>query len=184
MNLAASRKQCWSQVFLWVFLIYSTLYVVRPICEFLKSHTPFYILTNIFMAILLFSLFIFSLSKIHMKRRSSFLILLFIVSLYAGGLKIIQIPEEKLHFVEYGILGFLTYRAIALDVKGYAVYGLSLLLTSVLGWIDEGIQYFLPNRYYQTKDVLLNCVSAGLALLWVYVFKRGDCLISQKQENR
>ena len=41
---------------------------------------------------------------------------------------------------------------------------LAVLMTSVLGWIDEGIQWLLPNRIYDFEDVTFNFLAAVIAI--------------------
>lgn len=40
----------------------------------------------------------------------------------------------------------------------------AFLAATALGWIDEGIQDLLPRRYYGLQDLVVNAVSAGLAV--------------------
>ncbi len=166
------RVKYWLHVFLCVLLIYSTLSIVRPICEFLKANTPFALLANSGLIVLLGSVILYSLIKVKVRRPLTYLYLLLVTGLYVYGIVLLDIPEEKLHFVEYGFLGFLTYRAISLDVPGARAYCLAFLLTGLLGWGDEGIQEILPNRYYQFKDVILNVISGGLGLCLTYIMNR------------
>lgn len=167
-----SRRRIWSYVLGWVGIIYSTLYVARPVCTFLKETTPFVLLTNILCIVLLIAVLIVLWRKARTFKPLSFFLLAGVFLAYGIGLATIQFPEEKIHFIEYGFLAFLIFKAIRIDISNSAVYAYSFILVSIFGWIDEGIQYILPNRYYQTEDVLLNSVSGFLGLLLVYVFQR------------
>ncbi len=166
------RKKYWTYVLAWVSLIYSTLYIARPICAFLKETTPFSFLVNIFVVILALSLLVGIWGNIRITKYSSYFILGIVLCSYIYGLVTIQNPEEKIHFVEYGILAYLVFQAIDVDIQKPIVYGYAFLLTALFGWMDERIQYILPNRYYQTEDVILNCISGALGLLLVFVIKR------------
>jgi VanZ family protein len=95
-----------------------------------------------------------------------------ILSAYIYGMVTIQYPEEKIHFIEYGILAYLVFRPIHMDIQKPAAYGYAFILITIFGWIDEGIQHLLPNRYYQTEDVILNSISGGLGLLWIFIAKK------------
>ena len=107
-----------------------------------------------------------------LRRPSSYFLLAVILALYVREMVVLSIPEERLHLIEYGLLAFLVYRALALDMKDRWAFPGALLITFLIGWGDEGIQYLLPNRYYQFKDVCLNGVSAALGLALVYVVRR------------
>ena len=93
------------------------------------------------------------------------------VSGYLYGLATIPHPEEKIHFIEYGILAYLVFRRCgSIMARG----GLRRGFDDGAGLGDEGIQHLLPNRYYQTSDIVLNAVSGLLGLLLVYTFQRTE----------
>jgi VanZ family protein len=97
-------------------------------------------------------------------------------ALYAALIVSVQRPEEKLHFIEYGVLAGLIHAALVTRrerLKGLTEWSLAamvwpgvitLLLTAALGWGDEGIQAILPNRFYDLRDVGLNVVGAVIAV--------------------
>ncbi|MDX1630617.1 MAG: VanZ family protein [Thermoanaerobaculia bacterium] len=78
--------------------------------------------------------------------------------------------EERIHLVEYGILGLLLHEALVLHRRGSPDRGWrhpalgAVILVAALGWLDEGIQHLLPNRYYDLRDVALNAVAGILAV--------------------
>ena len=84
--------------------------------------------------------------------------------------------EERTHLFEYGVVGALIYQALierrsnGRRVPAPAV--LAVVVTAVLGWLDEGIQWLLPNRVYDPFDILVNflaglmAVAANAALGW------------------
>jgi arylsulfatase A-like enzyme len=78
-----------------------------------------------------------------------------------------RFPAERLHLVEYGLVGYLLLRALSLDLPAPRAYIVALLLTGAVGAGDELIQWILPERVFEMKDVQLNLVSGGLGLLAV-----------------
>ncbi len=76
--------------------------------------------------------------------------------------------EERTHLFEYGIVSVLIYQALrersenGRRVPVPAV--LALVATSLLGWIDEGIQAVLPDRSYDNFDVLSNVIAAVIGI--------------------
>lgn len=167
------RKKYWALAFIWIAIIYSTLYFVRPICEFLKGAIPFAIVMNA-MIIVVLGAFLIVIGRKLLASKSFLNYALILIALlgYGYGLVSIEYPEEKLHFIQYGFLSLLIFRALIADFPRAASYGLALLLTSFFGWVDEIIQGILPNRYYQNTDVILNMFSGALGLLLVYVHER------------
>jgi len=73
-------------------------------------------------------------------------------------------PAEKTHFLSYGVLAWLVWRALVPRRGGAGGMVAALTLTALIGLGDEGIQYLLPRRFFEWKDVWLNALSAGLAI--------------------
>jgi VanZ family protein len=86
------------------------------------------------------------------------------------------IQEERTHLIEYSVLGLIIHEALTeRGSQGRRVpipALLAVVLTSLLGLIDEGLQAILPNRVYDIRDVGFNALAglmavvASLALAW------------------
>ena len=72
---------------------------------------------------------------------------------------------ELFHFLQYGLVAFLFYRAWrpAADIS---VILLPLLAGLIVGTVEEWLQWFIPNRVGEMKDVLLNLVAIATGLLF------------------
>jgi len=72
---------------------------------------------------------------------------------------------ERFHFVEYGLVTFLFYRAWrpAADVSVLVLPALAGLL---VGTIEEWFQWFIPARVGDVHDIFLNGVAIGCGLLF------------------
>lgn len=171
-DIRNERIHRWFLAGLWVILIYGTLSIVRPLTEFAKQYSLFPVVINAVIVIILIGAVALFLKKNPIRQALTYVLLLSVLAAYLFGLIIISIPEERLHFVEYGVLAFLVYRALILDVSKRLGYLLAFIITTLIGLGDEGIQYLLPNRYYQFKDVCLNSISAALGLIFVFVVQR------------
>jgi hypothetical protein len=141
--------------------IYSTLGVVRPLSNYLRDSGWMRItvgscfsLAGAFMLWLVFR---------ERSRRTvrAALTLLGIGALYAVVILPMGSPEEKIHFIEYGVVGLLAY-------DSFRRYWAALLFVVAAGWIDEGIQALLPSRYYDLRDVAFNAGAGALALIARY----------------
>ncbi len=85
-------------------------------------------------------------------------------------------PAERTHLMEYGVVGVFIHAALAERVRQGRRVPLppviAVLLTAVLGVLDEGIQWFLPDRIFDPVDMLFNLlagatsVGAVVALAW------------------
>lgn len=83
-------------------------------------------------------------------------------------------PEEQVHFIEYGILSALVYVALTHDIKNKSIYFLSSLIVSVFGAGDEVIQWILPNRVFDVRDLVMNVIAGILVqvLIAMVISKR------------
>ncbi len=99
-------------------------------------------------------------------------------------------PEEQLHFLEYGVLALLIFRACAVDLRptwcyvsaaalgaliglgDECVQGLTVYIPDILRWIGHPLQnpeYF--RRYFGWEDVWINVLGvlyalAAIGLVW------------------
>ena len=74
---------------------------------------------------------------------------------------------ERIHFIEYAVLGLLISRAVNLRTLHGIIATCCLII--LIGVVDEIIQWFLPNRVGDMRDVIMNSVG-GLSGLWLGQF--------------
>ena len=67
-------------------------------------------------------------------------------------------PIERIHFIKYGLLSLMLYRAIPRSLSLW--HPVPLILTMVIGVGEETAQYFIPDRVGDPRDMLLNVVAA------------------------
>ena len=77
-------------------------------------------------------------------------------------------PEEALHFLEYGLLGVLAFRALSHRLRDPSIYLAATLICAVVGIFDEALQWMTPERYWEFRDVWLNVISGGLAQVAIW----------------
>lgn len=92
-------------------------------------------------------------------------------AVYAVAALAMEVPQERLHLVEYGALALLLRAAVAESrrvrsrlARSTATEAWTLAAATAIGWIDEGVQAILPNRMYDLRDVGFNAFAAALAL--------------------
>jgi len=71
-------------------------------------------------------------------------------------------PEEAIHFIQYGVLGLLVYRALAVQRHDVTIYFSAAVLCGIIGTIDEIIQWLVPQRYWGLSDVWFNFFAAAM----------------------
>ena len=80
---------------------------------------------------------------------------------------ILEVWAERVHFLQYGLLGLLVSRAY--KISSFKVFLASGLFIMSVGLVDEIIQWYLPNRYGDIRDVVMNSLG-GLSGLWLGQF--------------
>ena len=97
-------------------------------------------------------------------------------------------PEERTHLFEYGIVAVLIYQALSersQNGRGVrAPAALALVVTVLLGWLDEGIQALLPNRVYDNFDVASNALAALMAILASLAIARVGAAVGRHRGDR
>jgi hypothetical protein len=164
-RLGPERARAWARVVLYTGLIYATLPVMPHIWIALHRHTQGRIdYTGVLVTVLAgLGLLVYLVSRC--RRLVAFVAVPPVAVLY--GLLLARLgesPAERLHLAEYGILSFLVLTAMQIDIPRRAAYFWGWLVAGALGGIDEAIQWILPNRVFEWKDVGLNLASAGLGM--------------------
>ena len=88
-----------------------------------------------------------------------------------GGFVVINMvlpPVERVHVLLFGLFGFLSQRLFGTRV--------ALIICLTVSGLDELLQYFLPDRVGDLRDVLTNAVSSTLGI-------RLSCLFTEDSND-
>lgn len=85
--------------------------------------------------------------------------------LYALALSRMQYAVEKIHYVEYGLLAVLAFRAVSSSLGGLAASLTALLMVSLTGITDEFLQSLNTDRVGEFRDVFTDLFAGFLGLL-------------------
>jgi len=170
-----SKRMCrfsWVWVALCALVIFFTVPLARSIQNFVSAHIGrsffgFAVLlaTGATFAVIFYVLYV----RLKIRAVKNYFWLVFISGTYVYfTLKLWKNPEEAVHFIEYGILGLLLFRALRHHMDDQGIYLAAFLAGSLVGIFDEIIQWIVPGRYWDFRDVGLNALSSGLfqILLW------------------
>ncbi len=92
---------------------------------------------------------------------------------YVGLLSRMAVLQERLHLLEYALVALSLRAAFTASLAarrpprraaGAAATAAAFAATVAAGWLDEGFQALLPNRYYDVRDVGFNALAGALAL--------------------
>ena len=166
---SARQRRLWTAAAGLLLAIYASLYSVRPLAEWLRDRNLLRVAIIGLFLVVAAVILRWCLARSPGWREIGTLALF--ATLYLLALWPVRMPEERFHLLEYGLLAGLIYAALLerrrpgagmrWSVKSAA---LAVLATAVAGWVDEGIQYLLPNRHYDWLDVGLNLLAGVLAV--------------------
>lgn len=94
---------------------------------------------------------------------------LILVGVLSAGVLLTQLQSsaEAIHFLEYGLLGFLLFRAWRHHVADPLVYPISVLSLGLIAGLDEFLQWLMPGRFWDFRDIRLNVMAGAVVLLAV-----------------
>jgi VanZ family protein len=157
-------RTSWIIVTLYTGLIFATLADVVLIMDVIERAVGDAL--NMLLAalpLLLLALFLVYLIVVKRERRLwRYLLMFFIIASVALIQRFIFYPAEKVHLVEYGILGWMIYQAVRKSGGGIAAgYAWTIVLVVVIGTADETVQAYLPMRVFDFRDIIIN-IHSGL----------------------
>ena len=75
---------------------------------------------------------------------------------------------ERTHLIEYSVLGIFIHEALLernkQDTRLLKTSLLAIVITVLLGVIDESLQLIIPNRVFDPVDILFNSLAAFIAI--------------------
>jgi len=160
-----SESRSWTWVGLGIAVIYATIPLARALQRLVSEHFG----REFFLYVCLLALAIGarltwrSLRHRRMQRSAYWWLGLVFCVLGMIVFQLRKIPEEALHVVQYSALGVLIYRALAHRAHDYTIFPLAALATGIVGVVDEYIQWVVPARYFDTRDIYINFFSGVLA---------------------
>lgn len=151
-------------IIVYVLVIYATLPLMRPALNFLYKVMGRFNLSILVNILLIGSVSVAMYSLINSLKGRTNKVIPALVILSIGLFVIMGYdrPEERLHFLEYGLLGYMVFSVSLGELRMPSIF--SFLFVSLVGIGDETIQYFLPNRVGDLRDVFMNCFGGLLGI--------------------
>jgi hypothetical protein len=150
----------WLVVVLWITVIYTTIPVVRRLREAFVARWPAELIGYGVMVVVVVVTMAAMFGLRHRRPRLDPADSLWLLGVAATTLlwtrHLMGQPEEAVHFLEYGVLGVLLYRALRSKIPDATVFVASALVGIFVGTVDEVIQWLVPDRYWDYRDILLN----------------------------
>jgi hypothetical protein len=152
-----------------IFLVVPTARTIQRIVSSIAGRSLFGYAVLAVTAVAFLSLLYILVFRLKIRTVSNYIWLTGIAGLYIYfTLKLWRNPEEAVHFLEYGLLGYLLFRALSLTIRDSSIYPTAFLIGALVGIGDEILQWVMPNRYWDFRDAGLNALAAGLIQLAIW----------------
>jgi hypothetical protein len=92
--------------------------------------------------------------RLHFKDAALLLVVTTVLVIWTW--RLMGQPEEAVHFLEYGVLGVLLFRALRTGIQDSSVFVAGALIGILVGIFDEIIQWLVPGRFWDFRDIALN----------------------------
>ena len=158
----------WFFVGLWSLIIFVTIPLARTLQGFVTHHfgRMAFIYLVMVCIVLTGAIAVGYLLRSTRSSQSNYLWLLGISAIFIGyTIHLKANPEEALHFVQYGLLGILIYRALSHRIHNIWIYVAAASLGASIGILDEAIQWVTPDRFWGLRDIWLNVFAVSLTQL-------------------
>ena len=160
-----SKNRIWILIIFYVIFIYVSLPFFPAFITTLRGFISKELLNLISLALTILFFLILSVWIYNKKYNSrQFLLIISPLVLLTYLSLSLDVWVERIHFVEYAFLGLLISRAVNVTNLNSIIY--TGCLVTLIGAVDEIIQWFLPNRFGDMRDVFMNFVG-GLSGLWL-----------------
>jgi len=162
----------WLLVCLYSILIFLSIPIANKIQSYISDRWGKNIFIYIVVLVLALGVVILVYISIFKRRVytiSNYIWLLLVIGGYAYFTFMLRkIPAEAIHFLEYGILGFLIFKALNHHIKDRSIFLTATALGLLIGTIDEILQWVAPQRIWNFHDLGINAVSVGLFQLAIW----------------
>ncbi len=157
----ASKRWRRSITAIYLFCLYASLGIARSVAEYLRTQNLLRLTVSALFSLVLPAVLLWRFSVTGRQRMLRRVMLLLI--LLAAAFILSHTPEERLHFLTYGLLGWLF--SWTLEEQQVSLFW-PLLFVWLAGTGDELIQGLLPNRVFDLRDILFNGIAgaAGIAI--------------------
>ena len=163
-----SKKRLWVLISIYILFIYVSLPFFPVFINVLRSFISKELL-NLLSLVLSVSFFLLLSVWIYNKKYkvNQFLLIISPLLLLTYLSLSLDVWVERIHFIEYAVLGLLISRAVNVRTLHGIISTCCLII--LIGVVDEIIQWFLPNRVGDMRDVIMNSIG-GLSGLWLGQF--------------
>lgn len=174
----------WLAVALWTAFIFASIPFARTIRNVVSdrwSREVFLYMTLLAVA-LAAGLTLIALSRSSKKLLSSYLWTVGVGTVFVGyTIHLRDSPEEALHFVQYGVLSYLAFRALSHRIRDPSIYLAAVTIGLIVGVLDEAIQWVTPRRFWGLRDIWIDLLGAALVQVGIALGLRPSFISGSRQ---
>jgi hypothetical protein len=159
-----SSRSSWLLFSLCLAAIYASLPFVRGVVIALRSQHLLSLAVTLMFFVAGVAVAYYVVFDVRLSDRVAFFALALLAGAVGSLILGLSIPEERVHFLEYGLLAVLARHALSGHMGPRRQYFLALTITTAAGLVDELLQGVIPDRVFDWRDVAINGVAALLAL--------------------
>jgi hypothetical protein len=166
LNRPPKEKQwvSWIYVVIWSLIIFVTIPLGLVLQEFVVQRAGSEIVTYAVIATIASAIVASAVYLRHVAASGKrYIWLLAVGAIFIGyTIKLGEIPVESIHFIQYGLLGVLIYRALTHRIRDISIYFSAAFIGGIVGMLDELIQWITPERFWGLNDIWINLFAASL----------------------
>ncbi len=164
-NVLSEKKTAWAIVLLYITLIFMTLGDVVPIVNFAekKLGNNFNLIMSLSPYIFFLGFFVYVTAIKKERRLSQYIYYILILIAFFLVMRFLRYPVERIHLIEYSIFGALFFWTMSIyGLSLLASYAITVFVILLVGSADEIVQSFIPTRFFDFRDILINFQSGIL----------------------
>jgi len=178
--ISSKNKFCLATL-LYILFIFAFTTVGRSVSELLieKNLQDRVILFCFIFAFILFVLYF--ISHFNAPDRVAVLSLGLTTGIFFTLLMKLPLAIERIHFLEFGILALLLRKSFSWRFSFKTQYCVAIFLTALIGLLDEFLQFYLPKRVFDLRDISLNAFSGLLTIVGYEIIRNRLSLFRMKK---
>ncbi len=170
--MTATAFRRWLPVLLWVAVIYTAIPFVRRLRELFVAHWPAELIGYGVMAVVVAgaaaALIVLKRRTVRLRLADAGWLLAVTITLVVWTRHLMGQPEEAVHFLEYGLLAALLHRTLRASIPDPTLFATVILVGAIIGTVDEVIQWVVPGRFFDFRDIVLNTGAVALAQVVIW----------------
>ena len=154
----------WAYVVTGALVIYCTIPVARSLRRVVQEHIgrEYFLYFAAFFVLLAGFFALRHLQKRNLPFNAKLCLIVIFLAFMGYIYSLRAIPEEAIHIMQYGVLGILVFRALTHRMRDTGIYIAATLVVGIVGIIDEYIQWLVPSRVFDLRDIRTNFVAGAL----------------------